>query len=64
MEMELELEMELEIEIRTHTGQEEKKLHLTAAGIRTRDLRFTSPTLYHLSWQTVGWWYFCLIFRN
>ena len=52
-----------------HTGQAEKNL-LGPAGIRTRDLRFTSPMLYQLSyrssWELVAkWWYLgYLIFRN
>ena len=40
-----------------HTGQAEKNL-LGPAGIRTRDLRFTSPMLYQLScrssWELVA----------
>ena len=28
-----------------------KKLYLTTAGIQTHDLRFTSPTLYQLSYK-------------
>ena len=34
-----------------HTGQAEKNL-LGPAGIRTRDLRFTSPMLYQLSYRS------------
>ena len=35
-----------------HTGQAEKNL-LGPAGIRTRDLRFTSPMLYQLSYRSL-----------
>ena len=55
--------------VTNHTGQAEKNL-LDQAGIRTRDLRFTSPMLYQLSYKSiwelvVKWWYLgYLIFRN
>ena len=55
--------------VTNHTGQAEKNL-LDPAGIRTRDLRFTSPMLYQLSYKSiwelvVKWWYLgYLIFRN
>ena len=39
---------EVFLRVTNHTGQAEKNL-LGPAGIRTRDLRFTSPMLYQLS---------------
>ena len=58
---------EVLLRVTNHTGQAEKNL-LGPAGIRTRDLRFTSPMLYQLnyrsSWELVvsdaTWaiWYF------
>ena len=48
--------------VTNHTGQAEKNL-LDTAGIRTRDLWFTSPMLYQLSYKSiwelvVKWRYF------
>ena len=39
------------LRVTNHTGQAEKNL-LGPAGIRTRDLRFTSPMLYQLSYRS------------
>ena len=50
--------------------EKQRKIYLAPAGIRTRDLRFTSPMLYQLSYKSiwelvVKWWYLgYLIFRN
>ena len=51
---------EVFLRVTNHTGQAEKNL-LGPAGIRTRDLWFTSPMLYQLSyrssWELVAkWW--------
>ena len=60
---------EVFLRVTNHTGQAEKNL-LGPAGIRTRDLRFTSPMLYQLSyrssWELVAKWSYLgyLIFRN
>ena len=43
---------EVFLRVTNHTGQAEKNL-LGPAGIRTRDLRFTSPILYQLSYMQV-----------
>ena len=42
---------EVFLRVTNHTGQVEKNL-LGPAGIRTRDLRFTSPMLYQLSYRS------------
>ena len=42
---------EVFLRVTNHTGQAEKNL-LGPAGIRTRDLRFTSPMLYQLSYRS------------
>ena len=42
---------EVFLRVTNHTGQAEKSL-LGPAGIRTRDLRFTSPMLYQLSYRS------------
>ena len=42
---------EVFLRVMNHTGQAEKNL-LGLAGIRTRDLRFTSPMLYQLSYRS------------
>ena len=42
----------VESEWRNHTGQAEKTLLAPAGIIRTRDLRFTSSTLYQLSYRS------------
>ena len=42
---------EVLLRVTNHTGQAEKIL-LGPAGIRTRDLRFTSPMLYQLSYRS------------
>ena len=42
---------EVFLRMTNHTGQAEKNL-LGQAGIRTRDLRFTSPMLYQLSYRS------------
>ena len=52
---------EVFLRVTNHTGQAEKNL-LGPAGIRTRDLRFTSPMLYQLSYRSswelvIKWWY-------
>ena len=52
---------EVFLQVTNHTGQAEKNL-LGPAGIWTRDLRFTSPMLYQLSYRSnwelvVKWWY-------
>ena len=39
------------LRVTNHTGQVERNL-LGPAGIRTRDLRFTSPMLYQLSYRS------------
>ena len=43
--------MENNNEVTNHTGQAEKNL-LGPAGIRTRDIRFTSTMLYQLSYRS------------
>ena len=42
---------EVFLRVTNHTGHAEKNL-LGPAGIRTRDLRFTSPMLYQLSYRS------------
>ena len=42
---------EVFLRVTNHTGQAEKNL-LAPAGIRTRDLRFTSPMPYQLSYKS------------
>ena len=42
---------EVLLRVTNHTGQAEKNL-LGPAGIRTRDLWFTSPMLYQLSYRS------------
>ena len=42
---------EVLLRVTIHTGQAEKNL-LGPAGIRTRDLEFTSPMLYQLSYRS------------
>ena len=42
---------EVFLRVTNHTGQAEKNL-LGPTGIRTRDLRFTSPMLYQLSYRS------------
>ena len=42
---------EVLLRVTNHTGQAEKNL-FDPAGIRTRDLRFTSPMLYQLSYRS------------
>ena len=43
---------EVFLRVMNHTGQAEKN-PLGPAGIRTRDLRFTSPMLYQLDYRSI-----------